>query len=99
MAGAREWDSRHRDPRRGADLYAVVKFGIVVQPARIKDVSTGGMRLEGVGGLRRGTPLAVELISGKQYKGEVAWSSDNRLGVRLSTAISASDPVLNGRMF
>jgi hypothetical protein len=99
MSVAREWDSRRRAPRRGADLYAVVKFGIVVQPARIKDVSIGGMRLEGIGGLRRGTPLVVELISGKQYQGEVAWSSDNRLGVRLRTAISTSDPILNGRMF
>jgi hypothetical protein len=90
------WDPRRGNPRHTADLYAVVIFGTVVQPARLKDVSAGGVLIDGIGGLRRGMPVSFELISGHKYSGVVAWSADHKTGLRFSKQIPAGDPLLGG---
>ena len=91
--------NNRRFPRNKADIYAVVRYGTVVQPARIKDISAGGLRLEGLGGLRQGTPIVIELITGRQFEGNVAWSEAHKMGVRFKIVLAASDPVLKSKYF
>jgi hypothetical protein len=88
------WDKRRRTPRRPVDLYAVVRYGSVIQPARVRDVSAGGLMLEGVGGLRQGTRCKVELVSGRAFEGDVAWSRDHQVGLRFKADIGMDDPLL-----
>lgn len=99
VTASKDWSNRRRSPRHNTNLYAVVRVGTVVQPARIADVSTGGMRLEGLGGLRQGTLVVIELITGRQFAGSVAWSQGHKVGIRFKTSLQEDDAVLKSKLF
>ncbi|WP_052134497.1 PilZ domain-containing protein [Sphingomonas sp. 37zxx] len=49
---------------------------------RIRNISTGGMRIETLAPVDRGQPICVELKNGVTVRSEVVWTKDGSAGVR-----------------
>ncbi len=62
-----------------------------------KDISAGGLGLERAPRLEPGEYVSVWLRSGRSFSGEVAWSRGTSAGIRFSSPLSLSDPLLDGR--
>lgn len=60
-------------------------------PARVRNLSTGGLMAEYAGPARTGDPIAVEVRGIGWVNGEVAWVTDGRIGIAFLVPI---DPLL-----
>lgn len=85
---------RRRFYRRETDIYAVIRNEPVVHPARILDVSAGGMRIKDVGGVRRGSDISVQLIGGETFSGRVAWVRDYEVGLEFHRPLESNARLL-----
>lgn len=85
-------DTRHVN-RDSLLLMAPVLFEGHGEPVRtkVRNLSAGGMMLEGDFEVERGTRLTVELRNIGKVKGSVAWAQGSRVGVAFDSEI---DPKL-----
>ena len=88
--------TEHRAHERlKANAAARVKSAKVDAPASLKDISKGGVRLEGVDNITSGDDLEVTLPSGKSAKAQAVWNKDGSQGVRF-TEVVLSDETVRG---
>ena len=85
------YDRQRKWPRRGTQFTVVVKYDKTIQTASMVDVSLGGMQIKGVGGMRRGTTVEVQLVTGETYRGTAAWSTIDRVGLMFQRPLSVED--------
>lgn len=88
---------QRRTPRRMLCQDCILRHRDVRAPAFAKDISAGGIGLERAPRLETGEYLIVELPSGRTFSGVVAWSRGTAAGLRFSSPLSHSDPLLDGR--
>lgn len=62
----------------------------------VRDVSSGGMRLEQAANLTIGQALTISLQDGRQFEGKVAWTDGKTAGISFATPLPASRPLLTG---
>ena len=91
------YSDRRRWWRKSTELYAVLRFELTVQPAWIIDVSVGGMQLRDIGRLQRGMPLTLQLIGGETFQGHVAWSGDDKIGLRFNWLIDGDHDIFRAK--
>lgn len=91
-----ELSERRRAPRQS--LLQAVKAASEGQMyhAFAKDISSGGMGLTRMPRLIKGSPITVELKSGRTLTGTVAWSRNGEIGVNFRTPLSLTDPLIFG---
>ncbi len=91
-----ELPQRRRASRKGLFHECVVQHARRTVRAMVRDVSSGGLGLDGVEGLNPHDLVVVELASGRRLTGLVVWSKGRLAGVRLSTSLPPNDPLLYG---
>lgn len=62
--------------------------------AFVRDVSAGGLGLDRVSELKRGTGVIVIMESGRRFVGSVAWCEGSTAGIKFPAPLPASDPML-----
>ena len=85
---------RRRSTRRTLGQNCRLLYRKAILSAFAKDVSEGGIGLLRVPFLRIDDVVTVELASGRQFQGCVAWSRGEAAGVRFNLALTGSDPLL-----
>lgn len=85
---------RRRAPRRTVLQNCVVNGPVHVQTGFIRDISAGGMGLGRISGLKRGDIVRIDLASGRQLHGSVAWVKGSSAGVRFDTSLEPSDSLI-----
>ena len=88
------WAERRRSRRQRIEIECMVVHEDTASPARLHDLSCGGLGLTGPLVAPRGSPVTVELSCGRKLPGVVAWTSGDRWGVRLDAPLSPDDPLL-----
>ncbi len=81
-----------RQPTR---MRAIVHFRAHFQSVLIRDVSTGGMKLEKAFGLIAGDSVTIELLSGRSLQAKVIWSVAPFCGLAFEKTLDQRDPLLN----
>jgi hypothetical protein len=76
------WAEQRQHRRQVVDLSAKVKVDGLALTARVVDISSDGIGLDRVFGLRTGRRVGVELEDGRKLHGEVAWSAGGRAGLQ-----------------
>ena len=85
---------RRRSTRRSLGQNGRLLYAKAILSVYVKDVSEGGMGLLRVPFLKADDQVTVELNTGRQFKGLVAWSRGEEAGVRFFQPLAASDPLL-----
>lgn len=88
------WAERRREPRWAVDWQARVSAPGGLAPARILNVSQGGLCLATDVPLRHLETVSVEAGRGRRLPGQVMWSKGTRHGVRLFMSLAGSDPLI-----
>lgn len=91
-----ELPQRRRSARRGLFQECNVQHSRRTSRALVRDVSSGGLGLEGIAGLRPSELVVIDLDTGRRLIGTVAWVKDRLSGVRFSAALPPNDPLLFG---
>ena len=60
----------------------------------IRDISQGGLGIEGVDTMKVGSTITLQLPTGRQLAGEVCWQEGARAGISLSERLPLSDPLM-----
>lgn len=60
----------------------------------VRDVSQGGLGLEGVEAMRPGSAVSLLLPTGRKLSGEVHWQEGTRAGINLTERLALSDPLM-----
>ncbi len=85
---------RRRSTRRTLGQNCRLLYRKAIVSAFAKDVSDGGIGLLRVPFLHADDPVTVELQSGRQFKGCVAWARGEAAGVRFNVPLGQSDALL-----
>ncbi len=88
------WKERRAEERREHTLPVKVWSSSLALTATLTNISRSGAGLRNVFGVIKGDHISIELPTGRVLQGEVIWSADGGLGVRLSEPLSESDPLL-----
>jgi hypothetical protein len=89
------WASRRQHERRAANLGVIVQSGGRAIKGIVTDVSSGGVGLDHVAGLRSGDGVTLQFESGRRVSGTIAWSMDKRAGVKFLRDLTPNDPLLS----
>jgi|GEM_PF-2653699 len=89
------WASRRQHERRAANLGVIIQSGGRVIKGIVTDVSSGGVGLDHVSGLRSGDGVTLQFESGRRVSGTIAWSMDKRAGVKFLRDLAPNDPLLS----
>ena len=87
---------QRRWPRKSVLQTCVVTIGGKKSPAFIRDVSAGGLGLDQMPPVPRGTRLSIVMESGRGLAGSIAWSRDKSAGLKFYTPLLPSDPLIRG---
>jgi PilZ domain len=85
---------RRRTSRRVLGQTCRLLLRNTILSAQVKDISEGGLGLQRVPFLGLDDRVMVELASGRQFVGTVAWCSGEAAGVRFLQPLLADDPIL-----
>lgn len=91
-----ELPQRRRSARKGLFQECNVQHSRRTSRALVRDVSSGGLGLDGIAGLRPNDLVVIDLDTGRRLMGMVAWAKGRLSGVRFSTALPPNDPLLFG---
>jgi PilZ domain len=80
--------------RRRTSLRAILYRGDAFQSTVIRDVSKGGVGLEGGMSLLPGDKIHLQLMSGHRYRGTVRWWCNGHCGVSFDRLLAADDVLL-----
>jgi hypothetical protein len=89
------WASRRQHERRAASLGVLIHSAGKIIKGIVTDVSSGGVGLEHVTGLRSGDGVTLQFESGRRVSGTIAWSMDRRAGVKFLRDLQPNDPLLS----
>ena len=89
------WASRRQHERRAASLGVVVQSSGRIIKGIVTDVSSGGVGLDHVAGLRSGDGVTLQFESGRRVSGTIAWCMDKRAGVKFLRDLTPNDPLLS----
>lgn len=84
---------RPRMPRIEVDCFATVRDGSTIHRMRVRDVSQGGVKLEGAPTLGAGTELVVSLHGLNPQAAAVRWSGAGYLGVTFNRLLPLAELV------
>ena len=70
---------------------AIVNSGSLSQQTVLRDISNGGVGLEGADGLFPGCEVTIILLSGEQRSGVVRWWLAGRCGVQFHQPLGSED--------
>lgn len=87
---------RRRSARRGVFQECKVQHSRRTSRAMVRDVSSGGLGLDGIDGLRRNELVVIDFDTGRRVMGTVAWVKGRTAGVRFSVPLPPNDPLLFG---
>ncbi len=85
---------RRRAPRRSVLQNCIVHGPASSQTGFIRDASAGGLGLGRIAGLKRGDQVRIELASGRQLHGTVAWITGSSAGVSFDVSLAPSDSLI-----
>ena len=91
-----ELPQRRRSARKSLFQACTVQHARRTVTAMVRDISSGGLGLEGVKGIQAQDLVVVEIESGRRFTGIVVWSKGRLSGVRFSTPLPPNDPLLFG---
>ncbi len=77
------WIERRNQQRRDVSIPAQLQANGDLQRIRVRDISAGGIGIEGDNTLRPGDKVSIKLDCGAQVPGVTMWSRDGRAGVKL----------------
>ncbi len=73
---------------------ATLTYHGMARQVLIRDISQGGLGVEGVTMMQPGTPVRLLLPTGRELIGEICWQEDTRAGISLSERLPLSDPLM-----
>ena len=76
-----QWAEQREDRRHQVDQLARVHIDGSILGAKVIDISSRGIGLDRVFGLRQGRPVVVVLADGSRFDGVVTWTAGGRAGV------------------
>ena len=77
------WAEQREDRRHQVNQVARVHVDHSILDAKVVDISSRGIGLNRVFGLRQGRPVVVVLADGSRFDGVVTWTAGGRAGVEL----------------
>jgi hypothetical protein len=83
-----------RHQRLTTAIRAVLYHQQSFQPTTIRDVSCGGLGLEGARGLFPGDAVRVRLITGHEYNGTVRWWLNGHCGISFESVLEPFDRLI-----
>ena len=95
---ARPEETGGRFERFRTRLHVLVHCRGRFQTAIVRDLSLGGFRLDRTFGLMPSDRIVIELVSGRNIAGKIAWSVGRGVGVALEQALLLDDPLLQKAM-
>ena len=87
---------RRRTPRRSLLQTVNLRIGNSDLVAFVRDVSLGGFGLTRMPPVDVGSPVLVELASGRVLRGRIVWSNGENAGLRFDRPLRPTDPLLFG---
>lgn len=91
-----ELPQRRRSARKGLFQECNVQHARRTSRALVRDISSGGLGLDGVTGLHPNELVIIDLDAGRRLMGSVAWVKGRLSGIRFSTPLPPNDPLLFG---
>lgn len=91
-----ELPQRRRAARKGLFQECSVRHSRRTVRALVRDVSSGGLGLDGVAGLNPHEMVIIDLDSGRRLMGSVVWVKGRLAGVKFGTPLPPNDPLLFG---
>lgn len=85
--------AKRSSERRGIRKHAILQCHDREQSIVIRDISTGGMKIQNAFGLAPGDVVRIELLTRRAFEGKVAWSISPFCGIKFNTPLSATDPI------
>lgn len=82
------WIERRTHLRREINAPATLHANGHDQHVLVRDLSAGGIGLEGGGSLQPGDPVSVSIGNGVSFEGKTVWNRDGRVGVKLTNAMA-----------
>lgn len=73
-----------RSPRKSLLRSTNVELDNQVKRALIRNISSTGAMVEGMGDLESGTDILIEVLEGQMFKGTVRWSEKERMGIEFA---------------
>ncbi len=86
--------NRRAHPRIPVNIPAAAHCRGSFRAVRIRNISQGGLMLEGAYGLFVGDRLEVKTLRGRVFSGVVAWALGTHCGVKFDALLEAEDPIL-----
>jgi hypothetical protein len=77
------WAEQRRRTRQRVDQCARVRVRKETHKVMVADLSTEGLGLDRIFGLRVGSPISVQLADGREYEGIVTWTAGGRAGLQI----------------
>lgn len=91
-----ELPQRRRSARKGLFQECSVQHSKRTVRALVRDISAGGLGLDGIAGLRAGELVVVDLDAGRRLLGTIVWVKGRLSGIKFSTQLPPNDPLLFG---
>lgn len=88
------WADARSSQRSAIHKHAILNSHNRAQTVVIRDISTGGMKVQNAFGLIEGDVVTIELLTRRALTGKVAWSVPPYCGIKFDTELAASDPLL-----
>lgn len=83
------------DERRSVRKHAILHSHDRMQTVVIRDISTGGMKVQNAFGLAPGDDVRVELLTRRAFEGKVAWAVSPYCGIKFVEPLAQNDPLLS----
>jgi PilZ domain len=80
--------------RHGIRKHAILHCHDRVQTVLLRDISSGGVKIQNAFGLVAGDTVRLELLTRRTFEGTVAWSVPPYCGIRFTTPLAEDDPLL-----
>ena len=82
------WVERRTHLRREINAPATLLVNGLEQPVTVRDLSAGGLGIEGDADVHPGDRVSVSLGSGVNFDGVAVWNRHGRIGVKLTTGLT-----------
>lgn len=83
------WIERRSHLRREINAPATMTLNGVRQRVTVRDMSAGGVGLEGGESVQPGDTVSIALGSGVKFDGVAVWNRDGRVGIKLSSPLAS----------
>jgi hypothetical protein len=83
-----------RHPRQRTSLRAILNTAYGFQSTTVRDVSRGGVGLEGTGSFMPGDRVELHLLTGQRYPGVVRWWCRGHCGIAFDEMLDPEDALL-----